>query len=224
MLQSDIETALKEHSITHLNPIIKQVFDNVAQNVSPKHLDHSGRVAINVMTVDNVDDFEERVMRRLPDTIRSLMAKGYRQKDIAFLVRTREEGRKIVELLLALTAEGEESLCDLRVVSDESLLISNAPPVKLIVGILRYLQNPSYPINELILSYEYGLMGEEQGVSPSQVLAVMAKTTLIVSCNPSLKTLHRNLSLRCVSVLFISLICTSTRLMWVISRPFRTWS
>lgn len=171
LLQNDIETALKEHSITHLNPIIKQVFDNVAQNVSPKHLDHSGRVAINVMTVDNVDDFEERVMRRLPDTIRSLMAKGYRQKDIAFLVRTREEGRKIVELLLALTVEGEESLRDLRVVSDESLLISNAPPVKLIVGILRYLQNPSYPINELILSYEYGLMGEEQGVSPSQVLA-----------------------------------------------------
>ncbi|MBQ5750062.1 MAG: UvrD-helicase domain-containing protein [Bacteroidaceae bacterium] len=171
LLQSDIEAALQQHDLTHLNPIIKQVFDNVAQNVSPKHREHSGRVAINVMSVDNVDEFEDRVLRRLPDTISSLLAKGYRQKDIAFLVRTREEGRRIVELLLDLTTEGEKSLRDLRVVSDESLLISNAPPVKLIVGILRYLQNPSYPINELILSYEYGMMSEARGVMPSEVLA-----------------------------------------------------
>ena len=171
LLHDDIHAGLEKHGITHLKPIIKQVFDNVAQNVSPKLVSHSGRVAVDVMTVDNVGDFEEQVMRRLPDVLRSLMAKGYRQRDIAFLVRTREEGRKIVELILALAAEGEADLRDIRVVSDESLLISNAPPVKLIVGILRYLQNPSYPINELILSYEYGLMNESEVMSPSQVLA-----------------------------------------------------
>ncbi|MBR5843910.1 MAG: UvrD-helicase domain-containing protein [Bacteroidaceae bacterium] len=173
LMQDDIKTALEEHSIKHVKPIIQEVFDNVAQNVSSKHAKLSGRVAVNILTVENVGEFETEVMQRLPGTIRSLLNKGYRQKDIAFLVRTRDEGRKIVELLLALSAEGEDCLRDLHVVSDESLLISNAPPVKLIVGILRYLQNPSYPINELILAYEYGLMSASHDADtlPSQLLA-----------------------------------------------------
>ena len=111
--------------------------------------------------------------QRLIHTLRSLLSKGYRARDIAFLVRTAKEGRKIVEFLLDLSGEDKGNLRNIRVVSEESLLISNAPAVKLIVGILRYLQNPSYPINELILAYEYGLMNSPEGDErlPSNVLA-----------------------------------------------------
>ena len=173
LMHSNIDAQLKEHNLKDTTPIIKEVFRNVAQNVSPKRSKQGGRVSVNILTVKNAGEYEEQIMQRLPDTIRSLMNKGYKQKDIAFLVRSRVEGRKIVELLLALSAESEDCMRDLRVVSDESLLISNAPPVKLIVGILRYLQNPTYPINELILAYEYGMMNRvpEADTTPSQVLA-----------------------------------------------------
>lgn len=190
-MNTNIENQLEQHDIKGINPIIKEVFQNVEQNVSSKHREHGGRVAVNILTVKNVGEYEEQIMQRLPDVIRSLMKKGYKQKDIAFLVRWRKEGRKIVEFLLALSAESEDCLRDLRVVSDESLLISNAPPVKLIVGILRYLENPSYPINELILAYEYGLMNraQEADITPSQVLAdYFQSRTQDNSINPDLQS------------------------------------
>lgn len=162
-----------------LVPLIADIYAGVEQKVSPGHLSHSGHVELHVIekvkktiadTADNVlaepvkkETFTEEVERRLPELLRNLLRKGYRAKDIAFLVSTNKDARTIVELLLALSAEDRGELRDIRVVSDESLLVTNAPPVKLILGILRYLQNPNYPINEFVLAYEYSVMSNKSG-------------------------------------------------------------
>lgn len=72
------------------------------------------------------ENFEDEVCKRVPEIVKSLLEKGYRQRDIAFLVREAKEGRKLVELLLAESVEGESLLRNLRVVSDESLLVASA--------------------------------------------------------------------------------------------------
>lgn len=168
-----LQSELKTQGISPDRLIIEQVFAKVEQNVSPKHRRNGGHVAINILSAPNQAGYEEQILQRLPQKIKELLDKGYRQKDIAILVNTHKEGNRIVELLLSIAAESSDVLHDLRIVSDESLLIKNAPPIKLIEGILRYMLNPSYPINELILSYEYGLINAtaESGSLPSHVLA-----------------------------------------------------
>lgn len=138
--------------------LINDIYAQVAQNIAPKHTTHGGHVEMHVVDAPNKDTFVNRVNERIPEMLRNLLEKGFRQKDIAFLVRAGKDGRALVELLLSISSEYDGVLRNLRVVSDESLLITNAPPVKLILGILRYLQNPNYPINELVLAYEYDMI------------------------------------------------------------------
>lgn len=145
---------------SNLKPLVADIFKGVEQKVSPKHKEHSGHIEVRILPKEN---FEDEVCKRVPEIVKSLLEKGYRQRDIAFLVREAKEGRKLVELLLAESVEGESLLRNLRVVSDESLLVATAPPVKLILGILRYLHNPGYPINELVLAYEHSLVSTADG-------------------------------------------------------------
>lgn len=160
LLQSKLSTLMRESSqpMAYNESIVDSIYENVAQKISPKHREHSGHVELHIFEADKKETFCNEVHKRIPELLKNLLEKGYRQKDIAFLVRMGREGRELVELLLAISAEGEGELRNLRVVSDESLLITNAPPVKLILGILRYLQNPNYPINELVLAYEYDII------------------------------------------------------------------
>ena len=171
LLQDQLEKEYKMANVKGKKPELEKIFAEVAQNVSPDYVDKPGRVMMQVLHVNNKDVYNEHILKQLPNLLKELFDKGYRQRDIAFLVRFHDEGRSIVEMLLNLAVEGVSSLHDIRVVSDESLLISKAPPVQLIVGILRYLQNPSYPINELVLSYEYGLINTDGDVDREELVS-----------------------------------------------------
>lgn len=167
LLHSELQNEIERNNIENVNLVVADVFDSVAQKVSPDNSKLQGRVSVHILKKANKDTFKTDVMGRIAGILKELFAKGYRQKDIAFLVRKGDEGRALVELLLSYGNEGESELRDVRVVSDESLLISSAPPIKLIVGILRYLQNPTQPINELLLAYEYAIL---QGSGESEAL------------------------------------------------------
>ncbi len=151
-----IETALPDNK--HIKPVLSGIYDTVAQKVAPKNRERSGHVAVHILNSTNKDLYSQDIFERVADDLRSLFEKGYTAKDIAFLTCKGEEGRSIVEFLLSLSAEDDGVLRNVRVVSDESLLIASAPPIKLIIGILRYILKPQYPINEMILAYEYNVM------------------------------------------------------------------
>ncbi len=138
---------------------VKDMYASVAQHVSSAMKDLCGHVVVNMLPTMKADAFRNTVGVEMTQLLKQLFEKGYKQRDILFLVRSKEDGRRIVELLLSL-AMGETGLNDLRVISNESLLIANALPIKLILGILRYIQNPSFSINKMILSYEYELTND----------------------------------------------------------------
>ena len=170
-LQSMLDAELPANNILPKHSLLREIYDGVEQKVADKYKDYSGRVALHLLPSKTVKDFEEDVMRRLPGEIKSLLERGYRQKDIAILTRKNAQSSKIVEMLLDIPTEGQGVLSDIRVISDESLLVTNSPAVKLIVAILRYLQNPHYPINRLVLAYEQAMMNAGDVVSPSEALA-----------------------------------------------------
>lgn len=176
LLQKSLEEDIASSALTageRIEPAVLSAYDDLVQHVSPSKKDDCGHVAIHLLDLGkkNKEVFAGEVDRKLPALLAELLAKGYRMKDIAILVRDNSDGKRIVELLLALGMNEETSLHGLKVISDEALLITNAPPVKLILGILRYLKNPEIPIYELLLSYEYELMSQPGGAGESDALA-----------------------------------------------------
>lgn len=169
LLQNRIDTSMQAHHIDCKDSgVIGKIYESVAQKVSKKHADNTGRIDLHLLKSQNSSQFEEEVLNRLPLMLRDLLQRGYRPKDIAILVRKGDEGCKVVELLLSLASEDTGVLRNIKVISDDSLLLKSAPPVKLMVGILRYIQNPGYSINKLILAYEHGLIN---GSSVNQSLS-----------------------------------------------------
>ncbi len=159
LLQGRIRTLMQAgHHTLPDDDVIGKIYENVSQKVSEKKLLHSGRVDLHILKSRNSEIFEDEILQRLPAQLEELLIRGYRPKDILILVRKGKEGCKVVELLLSLAAEHTGVLRDIKVISDDSLLLSSAPPVKLIIGILRYIQNPGYDLNKLILAYEHGLV------------------------------------------------------------------
>ncbi len=81
-------------------------------------------------------DFGEYVLKRVPELVKSLTERGYRQKDIAILVSANRDGeaviRSFVDYNAALEGKGEE----IRFVSEQSLKVASSRAVKIILGVL----------------------------------------------------------------------------------------
>ena len=65
--------------------------------------------------------------------VRDALARGYRQGDIAMLVRTKNQGREVADLLLRN---------GLNIIDQESLLLKNSPAVITIVSLFKLALNP----------------------------------------------------------------------------------
>lgn len=196
LLQNKLSTRMRENSqLTDGSmPLVGDIYKGVAQKVASKHKEHGGRVDVHILQSKNKESFCDVVHQRIPEMLKNLLEKGYRQRDIAFLVRNNSEARTLVELLLALSGEGDGVLRDLRVVSDEALLITNAPPVKLILGILRYLQNPNYPLNELVLAYEYDVMQTDCAIAGNALVSYFDGRQEGASIHPELQNFIAEIS------------------------------
>jgi ATP-dependent helicase/nuclease subunit A len=109
----------------------------------PERLDH-GCVRIGFSAQDGkTEDWQARVLELLPTRIQGLLAQGYRSSDIAVLVRRKSEGAEVVKRLIAFRNEDEyRSGLPYEVVSNESLLLGNAPVVRLLIHALESLHRP----------------------------------------------------------------------------------
>ncbi|BDC98228.1 UvrD-helicase domain-containing protein [Persicobacter psychrovividus] len=91
--------------------------------------------------VNEEGNFKDLVLDRLPMALERYFALGYQPKDLSFLVRTKREGQKIANRLIAYGQEtNQEKL--FRVVSSESLYISEASTVQLLVSCMRWINTP----------------------------------------------------------------------------------
>lgn len=81
-------------------------------------------------------DFGEYVLARVPELVKSLTARGYRQKDIAVLVSSNRDGEAVIKSFVdynaALGGDGEE----IRFVSEQSLKVAGSRAVKIVLGVL----------------------------------------------------------------------------------------
>ena len=111
-------------------------FEDVSQQSTQQTRD-GGYVEMRfIEDIDNGDETiraKDLIDEELVKRIATLLDEGYAYKDIACLVFNNGDGSRVAELL---TATG------IPVQSSDSLVVSNAAPVKLIISLLRFLQNP----------------------------------------------------------------------------------
>lgn len=114
------------------------IYGNVCQNVSPKHATHRGYVELCGIDTPGDALFEKAAMDNMLAAIRRQLASGYRPCDIAILTRFNKEASRIIEYLMREISQ-DTSLRNLRIISDDAMLLASSPAVRLIISVLRHI-------------------------------------------------------------------------------------
>lgn len=159
-LQKEIaDTPANVHIDSEYAEKIGKAYQDIYQHISPKNKEKKGHVKVMFLETETEEgekiDWKNRATELLPQTLKELQDKNISLKDIAILVRSKAEGSLVADCLLKAKAENNDSTYRFDIISDEALFIHNAPIVKLVIGILNYLQNPETEINRILAVYEY---------------------------------------------------------------------
>lgn len=125
--------------IEPLSDRTKIIYDNHEQNI-PDLGKESGLVSLNFVEEDDTDIYEREKHLSIQGFVEQLKDKGFKEKDICILCRTKNNAIGIAGFLLEKKYN---------VVSSESLLLTNSLKVRLIVAFLKLLVCPD---NELALA------------------------------------------------------------------------
>ena len=124
-----------------LNLEVEEIYSNVTQQVSPKHSSHRGYVKVEFIG-DKDADKEQRTqlaLDKMACDIKRQLNSGYKQHDIAILTRWNKDAHIIIEYLMNLMADPNADFPQINIISDDSFKIDSSPMVKLILSILRLI-------------------------------------------------------------------------------------
>ena len=131
------------------HPIYKDIEQNALDSKT------GGYVQIDVLKAAEKEFYEEKTLNLILSSIQNALNDGYLQKDIAILTRKNREAVLISDFLLSH---------QINVISSESLLVSSSFKVKLLVGVLTYLQDKTRIDAKLtILHYLYSSIEKDIG-------------------------------------------------------------
>lgn len=144
---------------TALNMDEYEFYADVEQEVSPKNEKLPGHVVVarreipdkkkdtdgsndcEIKNDDNSNDndlnFKEWAIEKMIVDLQSLLARGFKQKDIAVLSNTNREGQLAISRIMKWNIENPDK--QMKVVSEESLLVISSPAVRIVVNILKML-------------------------------------------------------------------------------------
>ena len=128
-----------------------EFYADVEQEVSPKNEKLPGHVVVarreipdkkkdtddNNDSNDNDSNFKEWAIEKMIVDLQSLLARGFKQKDIAVLSNTNREGQLAISRIMKWNIENPDK--QMKVVSEESLLVISSPAVRIVVNILKML-------------------------------------------------------------------------------------
>ena len=126
------------------NELHQKLYQSAAQT---PHSDKSGFVQLTFLDFKKGDDKPTLYADQVYHTIQSIKASdsSVSFSDICVLVRKKKDGVAISNYLISK---------EIKVISNETLLISNSPEVQFLIDVLRYLQTPSDYTSKLnILNY-----------------------------------------------------------------------
>jgi len=127
-----------------------EAYQDCRQQVAQEKMLTTGFVRIEIF---DAREEETRTSQRLVETIHELFSSGYRPEDIAILVRTKDEAEAAASWLLDPRNHPPGTLPP-GIITEEAILLSQSPVVKVLCSLLRYLKNPDDQLNNLNLLSE----------------------------------------------------------------------
>lgn len=112
----------------------ESIYGNVAQQISPKHLDHKGYVRLTIVNRAAA----KTPLDYLTEDLKRQLQSGYKPGDIAILVRKWKEGEEVIRHLESVK-NSDPDFPPFQIVSDSSYKVSRSPSVSLIISRLRLL-------------------------------------------------------------------------------------
>jgi len=105
-----------------------------------------GYVHIEFIKNEKEYDWQDTVLDRLPEVIKSFQDKGYSASDIGIIVRTGKEGARVLKKIINYSnglAHGDNEKYNFNVVSNDSLLLSNSHVINFIISVISVVNDPS---------------------------------------------------------------------------------
>lgn len=135
---------------------IKNAYQDAYQNI-PKGKDNvkGGLVEVKFFESKNKSEFEEQSLEVMIEKIEQLQDASYKLKDIAILVRTSMEGKKVTDALMKYEKTHSNSKYAYDIISNESLYLKNSPIVNFIIQSFYYILDDSEPLHLVQLKYAF---------------------------------------------------------------------
>jgi len=135
---------------------IGQAYQHTHQKVRPNLPPNTPGGQVCIEWLENQKTTPEQALARLPQLVQHWQNKGFAAKDMVVLVRTKAEGRLVVDALMAHKEQlPPNSPYNFEVVSNESLYLGHVPVVRLLVAALRYLHNETDAVARADMAYAY---------------------------------------------------------------------
>jgi ATP-dependent helicase/nuclease subunit A len=162
---------------------LEKAYADVAQQVPATGRNEGGYVHIELLKEpesgaeeeEEAPDWKERVAKRLPALVEDLQDKGFMARDIAFLVRTRQEGAVVATVLNEYkNALPAPTGYVYDVVSSESLEMQTSPALTFIMAAISHLYQPQDDIIRAQFLYLYLCICRDETLEESFVHDVLS--------------------------------------------------
>lgn len=126
----------------------EEVYSGIVQR--PSHKEVEGLVSVKFFEKIKSEDKSEVEDRDAPPPyfkefgalVKEFLSRGYRQRDIAFLVNRKNEGKQIIDSFVAYNSTLAPGETKIEFVSEESLLVSSSKAVAIVIAALKALSTP----------------------------------------------------------------------------------
>jgi len=161
---AEVEDLTVQQHLRQRADIIRRAYEEAQQKLpKPRDTnDNQGYVEINLLSRQERDEngevtgWKEQVKARIPVLVEELQDRGYRLRDIAFLVRDKKAGKEIVDTLMQYKYKGKaREGYRYELISSESLFLYASLSVGLLVDVLRFLNNPEDHLAKASVAYKY---------------------------------------------------------------------
>lgn len=156
--------------------LIAGIYSGFEQTVPKKGMERPGYLEVNFVEPGE-DGFESDVLQQLVSRVEEMIRNGAAQRDIAVLVRKKDQGREVARALI----EG-----GLDVISNDSLFVCSSFAVQKVVNILRTVENPDNPSLKIYRHFSSG--GDLQPEADAVFLERITSLALYEMCEEIIRT------------------------------------
>lgn len=153
LLQEEFNHSLDDVSDISNGHWKNQIIDAYAGHIQEIPEGNTGEGLVQVEICPDDSEGESIFYPRITEQIRKLLKEGYHQRDIAILVRYNSQAQAIASYLLD-PASSPPGPAPLEVISEEAILLMNAPVIRVLTALLRYLYTPGDTVNNIVLASE----------------------------------------------------------------------